>query len=61
MSANAYIPAGASVLESDDSELESADSSANSKSDPPKIGVWIQALRVWGNRTPKIGGQRMFQ
>ena len=32
------------MLESDDSELESADSSCDPNSDPPRIGVWVWAL-----------------
>ena len=39
------MPTGVSVLESANSELESADSSANSNADPSKIGVWVRACR----------------
>ena len=45
-SANDYIPTGGSALESADSELGSADSSADSNADPPKIGVSVRALNL---------------
>ena len=38
--ADAYIPTGASVLESTDSELESADSTG----DASKVSVWVHAF-----------------
>ena len=34
-----------SMLQSDDSALQSADSRTNSNADPGKVGVWVQALR----------------
>ena len=37
--ADYYIPTGALALEPADSELESANSSADSNADPPKIGM----------------------
>ena len=33
------------MLESANSELELADSSADSNTDPPKIGVWVRAFK----------------
>ena len=39
------IPTDGLLLTSVDSELESADSSADSNADPPKIGVWVQAIQ----------------
>ena len=34
-----------SVVESANSGLESADSTANSTTDPAKVGVWVRALK----------------
>ena len=36
------------VLESADSGLESADSNDDSNDDPAKVGMWVRALRVFG-------------
>ena len=41
-SADGYIPTGASG----DSELESADCSADSNADASKVGVWVWALTL---------------
>ena len=43
-SADGYIPTGVSVLESADSELESANSSTDSNADAAKVDVWVWAL-----------------
>ena len=44
--ADDYILIGGLAIISIDSELESADSSADSNADPPKIGVWVRAFNV---------------
>ena len=45
-SAKEYIPTGASVLESPKSEIESADSSADSNANPTRIGVFVGAFSL---------------
>ena len=40
-----YIPTGWSVIETTLLKLESADSSADSNADPPKIDVWVPAFK----------------
>ena len=42
--------AGALALESADSELESSEFDANSSVDPAKVGVCVQALRIYSMR-----------
>ena len=39
-----YMSTGVLVLESADSELESADSSANSNADPTRFSMWVHAF-----------------
>ena len=43
-SADDDIPTGVSALELADSELELANSNANSNADSAKVGVWVRAL-----------------
>ena len=44
--ADDYVPTDRLVLESANSDLELVDSSTNSNADPPKIGMWVQALTM---------------
>ena len=52
-SADGYIPTGASVLESADYELESADSSADFNADASKVGMWLWAFNT--NEYQRLG------
>ena len=42
-----YIPKGDLAVKSADSVVESANSTADSTADPPKIGVLVRALTDW--------------